>query len=436
MTKYHKIVYVILSLILILAYFLGALEIVGISKTINKATVQFLIFILFIFALIKILIVKKFYIYSGLAVGLIGLIVTITISYLINDYDFKYLLLFVKELIFPFLFIVALINIKLPKLYIKKLFTLLIVLAIVQVLATVIKLFTFGFAEKYIGTMSVMEGSVATIFPLLVISFVWTKFLYDNKYVYLLYLIPFLMIGLVSRKLGIIPYAVIIIIILNVLQFSQRVLLKKRLYVRMILIVIISIILVYSFGRLNDRISDNNTIGGKFNITKVIDFTLKYITHEKTGLGGWNRLSAPVVVFNKLNSGTISNLLFGFGPGHLVLSRHNHYEKPLSDIYNIGYGGRTGFIWILLQIGLIGVISLTFIHISFLLVLLKNKKNKLESKNKVMILTSIGFIIIFFIDFFTYSQVILVELPIYVTYYFIIYSGILKPGLMKSTSKI
>lgn len=121
MIKYYKIVYIIISLLFILAYFMGALEIIGIEQYTSRLTIQLLIVVLFIFSLLKIHNHGKFIIDSGLLIGLVGLFITLLVSFLINDYSFKYLLLFLKESIFPFIFFIALINAKIPRLYLKKL---------------------------------------------------------------------------------------------------------------------------------------------------------------------------------------------------------------------------------------------------------------------------------------------------------------------------
>lgn len=431
MIKYEKIVYILLSLIIIIAYFLGALEIIGIDQTISKLMIQFLIVVLFIFALKRIYNDGKFHLYSGLIIGLIGLLFTILISFLINDYNYKYLILFIKELVFPILFFISLINIKLPKLYLKKLLIIIIVLALIQIVATIIKLFSIGLMEKYIGTMSVGQGSLATIFPLMAISFIWSNFLYTNKKRFLLYILLFLIIGLASKKLGIIPYTIIIIVMLSIIRYSLKDLFKFKIYKNIIIVVSISLIIIYSFGRLNPRISVGKIIGGNFDKIVMIDFFIKYMTRDKNvpGFEQTSRLAAISKVFNKIEAEGNSHIAFGMGPGHIVKSQFNRYEEPIRDIYNIGYGARTGFLWFFIQIGLIGVIFFTIIHLKLFQILLKYNKNKFDYQSKVMILTSIGFSLVFLLDYFTYSSVIIIQPTAYITYYYIIYYGI-------STSRI
>lgn len=422
MIKYNRIIYILLSLIIILAYFRGALEIIGIEQFTSRLIIQLLIVALFILSLFKMSVREKFIINNGLLIGLIGLFFTILISFLLNDYGFKYLLLFIKEMIFPFIFIISLINIELPKLYLKKSFRLLIALAIIQILATIIKLFSVGIMESYIGTMSIKSGSIATIFPLMAISFIWVNYLYSNKKRLLLYIIPFMLIGLASAKLAIVPYAIVIISILSIFRYSIKKLLNYKIYLNIIIIVSISLIMIYAFGRMNPRINTENI----FDKNKIIVFVARYITRDldASGYEGSSRLVAVGLVFERIRAEGISHILFGMGPGHIVKSRFNYYVEPLRSIYGFGYGARTGFIWIFLQIGLIGVVLFTFIHLRFLQILLKYNKKRLDYKSKVMTLTAIGCSVIFFIDYFTYSSITILHPTIYITYYYIIYYGL------------
>jgi hypothetical protein len=174
---------------------------------------------------------------------------------------------------------------------------------------------------------------------------------------------------------------------------------------------------------INPRANPENKIGGSIDMDYLIDYTKNYQTLDlENGVEGDGRFEAPFVALEKLYEGGVKNIIFGFGPGVIVQSSFVEFDNPLLEIYNIGYGGRIGFVWLIMQIGILGLIMFLMFHLYLFIRIWNIYMNKKHTPNsKILTLTTMGFSIIFFIDIFTYSsELILSPVPV-LTYYYSIY---------------
>jgi len=105
----------------------------------------------------------------------------------------------------------------------------------------------------------------------------------------------------------------------------------------------------------------------------------------------------------------------------IVESSFLPYENPLLEKYNIGYGGRLGMVWIMMQLGLIGMMIFIIFQLSLFIKVYKKYSEVTKEEDVIKILAILGIILIFFIDFFTYSSELLYSSGITITYYFLIY---------------
>jgi len=98
------------------------------------------------------------------------------------------------------------------------------------------------------------------------------------------------------------------------------------------------------------------------------------------------------------------NLLFGYGPGtmirspHLGRSKETPYEK-----FGI-YGTYTGFVVYVLQIGFLGVACLSAFMIQIVRTVCGQINSHSTPATRMMTTGFLGAVLLFFIDFFTYSQ--------------------------------
>jgi hypothetical protein len=416
----------IIAIIFVLGFCKGVLILIGVFEPAIQLIIDILIIILFFNSMLYVFKHKKI-IVVGFTVNIFLFIVIIT-SFLLTDVNDIQLLIFIRKFAIYYLFFYALFNINLDPIYKDKLLKLLMFLFVIQIPAAFIKLGVLGGTmEDYIGTMSIQEGSLATIMPLMAISFLITNYLEFKKVKYIIFILLFIAIGLISDKMGLLFYIILLFMVLTYI-FSKRYsdfLQINMTLIRNILINTFFLIIIFAaFVSLNPRANPEHQIGGSIDIEYLIEFIADYQTlHEKgSTIEGEGRFEAPVVALEKMRRGGYINVLFGFGPGEIVKSSFTPYVKPLLEKYNIGYGGRIGLVWMGMQIGLVGMVVFLLFHLLLLKKLLQVYNS--ESTNEklgILTLTAIGFSVIYFLDFFTYSTEMIQNPGMATSYFFVIY---------------
>jgi len=408
---------------MILSFSKGLLAILGINETISQLIIEFLILLLFSIAVSNILRRKKIN-GLGLLINLLLLFV-ILLSFILTSIESIKPILFLRNFFIYYIFFYSLFNINLRSRQKEKIKKLIFYLFLIQVIAAFIKLFIIGTTENFIGIMSISEGSIATIMPLFAIVYLLSNYLIYKYIKYLILILLFISIGLISKKIGIIFYIGILYIYLIYISSST-----KNIFLNMVLIQkffksIIYFSIIFSlFISLNPRTNPEHIVGGSIDIEYLISYSEAYQTlntRENMGIEGDGRFDAPGIVLNKMFDTGIINVLFGFGPGELVKSTLTKYKKPLLEKYHIGYGGRLGLIWITMQIGLIGLVLFLTFHI-----LLYKKVKKIYNRTKdkqyrVYLMTFLGFSIIYFLDFFTYSPSMILNPGLVLVYFYTFY---------------
>ena len=422
-----KISFYLVNLILIISFSKGVLELIGIPPNISQLTIDVLILTFFIISFIFIL--RK----GGVvfAVGLVHVflfIVFIIISYLLNETNYIELLLFVRALLIYYLFFYALLNTPFTKEEKDVFVKVLIILFLVQIPAAFIKLILLGGTlEKIVGTVSIGEGSLATVMPLVAIAFLISKYLVYKNIKYIILVLFFISIGLISNKLGILFYVVFLFIFITYLYSSKKssgginfIFFKKMTLTSIYISVIVAL-----FISLNPRANPEHKIGGSIDLDYLITYTQHYNTLKLKGsrVEADGRSDAPFVAFNKLSNGGLLNILVGYGPGDIIKSMFSKYKDPLLAKYNIGYGGRLGLVWVMMQVGLVGVFIFLLFHL-YVFYRAYYFYKYIDSNNKEELYLSIFFlsiVIIYFLDFFTYSSKMIHSPSVAITYFFSIY---------------
>ncbi len=174
-------------------------------------------------------------------------------------------------------------------------------------------------------------------------------------------------------------------------------------------VLVLSFVAFYVTVRIIPSLNPEQEIGGRFDLNYVIEYSEKYSKGEDSAENKIGRIEAPEVIINKIMSDEPYKRWFGYGSGILVKSSYNKLTNAgISPIdyttfkFGVGYGTRTGFLQLLIQSGFLGVLFYSLIFLNFLIKFLFNRN--LNGVNKTFHLTAIMFLVIFFIDFFTYSQ--------------------------------
>lgn len=387
-------------IILTLAFCEGTFDLMGFSASLNRLGRDFLIILYFIF---NILIYKTRFKWPFFKTIFI-LIGVCTISMYLNNTSVIQLLLFFRRLIISVLLFWLAFNSKFDIYRDKKFFTYLTMLFIVQIFFSVYKLFLIGINENYIGSISVRSGSLTTIYTLIGSAVVFALYLYKKKKRYLLLIFGFIFFGIVGSKRAIVIYVPLLLFFvfyiytkISLNTFTTNFL--KKLFG----ISFLSLIFIYIIVIANTSLNPENKIGGSFNLNFLKNYFNTYNNDDRMGIG---RLRAPELVFQLLGKNGTRNLIWGLGPGDLISSSLTSQsgvggdEALLLEKYTIWYGGRTGLLWTVMQIGLIGLFfyMLFFFKVFYRIYKLLNKSN-----NLILRISVVSFMIIFFFDFFTYS---------------------------------
>jgi len=401
-----KVSYYLIYFLFIMSFFQGYMQIIGISDSITRTIIHLGILLLFLFSLVVTSFTKETFISIAFTL-LIFLLISI-MSFLNSSLNILELLLFLKLYFIPLLFFISILNLNLDKYYLKKILNLIIILFILQIPFTVLKILSIGFSENYIGSVSVSSGSVATILPLIAISYIIVN-MENIKPIYVNTLIPmFLLVAVASNKLAMIVYLVIIIIAIYFIKNGIKGLLKISLVNKVIQASLLVGSLLYIVISYNPRFLPQRSMS-------TLDSALLYVenyTQRDDGLDnakGASRLSGLEEGFKLVTSK--DSLLLGLGAGNLIKSSFSRYESPALEKYGLGYGVRTGLMQFIMQIGVLGTIS--YLSLIFLIF----KKMSIE-KNTPESLFGKVFIILFLLDFFTYSTVLMKQPSMSLTFFF------------------
>lgn len=101
-------------------------------------------------------------------------------SYILNPHNLNDALLFYTNILIQYLLFISLINLSLNQQDYKKIVKLIFFLIYLQIFASIIKFFTIGPSELFIGTISGTAGALSTIFPIFCLSYMFS-FYYLNK---------------------------------------------------------------------------------------------------------------------------------------------------------------------------------------------------------------------------------------------------------------
>ncbi len=420
-----KIAYQMTYLLFIVAFFKGVLENIGIAETISQLVVDLLILGIFSISLIFMM-EREDIIILGSKITLLFFFLII-ISFLLNNVTSVHLILFLRKFFIYILFFYALLNIEFDQRQRDKLLKLIMILFLIQIPAAFIKLIILkGTLEDYVGTMTIQEGSLATVMPLLGISYVISLYLSSKQVRYIFLILLFLSIGLISNKLGILFYIFVLFIVLTLLYAKRKTnsFLFNRSFIQNIIRVILYLLVIFAlFVTINPRANPEHKVGGSIDIDYLIKFTQNYnsLKLKNSKVEGDGRGDAPFLAFERLERGGMMNILIGYGPGDIVASSFLPYDDPLLEKYNIGYGGRLGVVWIMMQLGIVGMMLFVIFHFSLFLKVYKKYVEVEEEEEIVKILAMMGIIIVFFIDFFTYSSELLYSAGVTLAYYYFIY---------------
>ncbi len=323
------------------------------------------------------------------------------LSMLLNKVGLISLVQFLFITILPYFYFLVIVNEDDTKL-VNSVTKWVLILVLVQIPAIIIKFFILGQSEKgAIGTMSVGDGSLSTVFPILTIGILVSLYLYFGKKRYVILIICYILFGIIGKKRAIvflIPLEFITGYFLFLVFFVEKIDFEK--IRKLVLIVIVGFFAFYMMVRTNPTLNKEQSNWGTFDITYLMSYSNEYTSARESKME--MRRKDGFIYFFKYNfNSKFSSFLLGDGAGVLVQSSLNPNSGTMAKIYGVRYGGRMGSIWILLQIGFLGLISY--------MVLIGNLIRLLITRSKIIgNYLLLGFLIssiYLFLDFMFYSPV-------------------------------
>jgi len=373
--------------------------VIGISISQSKVFIEFLSVLLFI---IQFRNNKKF-----VGISWIFLIILISIfSGLTNDKSNIEILLFLRKFIFPIIFFWAISNSKSVAKHNDKITKFLIILLTVQIPITIIKFILLGITEQVvIGSMDPTAGSLPAILPMAIVGASFSKFLYKEISLsnFTVVLLSCCFFGLVGGKRASFMFIIIIMIIILIIYSIREKKIRKLIkYIPAILT--ISIVIFYFSVRLFPSFNPENKVFGRFDYNYFSNYINDYSNRSTDNAEGSGRMGAWLYSLEFLE--TKNSVFNGTGAGDLVYSSltGNLYQGE-NFKYNLGYGFRIAALQLLIQIGILGLITYILLFYSLIKPLFVQYYRIKNHKFCSTYLAYIAIFISFLWDIFTYSPV-------------------------------
>ena len=355
-------------------------------------------------------------------------IISVVSGQMLNNINILYTIVFYRQLVLlPYLYFIIIINEK-DMLILRTIEKTIVILFVIQIPAMFVKYILVGAIENYVGTMSVAAGSLSAVLPMVAVSYLFSKYLYMKNKRILLYILLFVVFGLIGGK-RVLWFSIPCLIFAISLIHSV---LNKKNIIRIIRTggtgLFLIVITLYLSLRFTPTLNPENKMGGSFDIDYAVKFTEEYTLAKKSTR--MTRTEGAAYFFNLIASKNLKTILLGGQAGKLIPSSINS-EDPIKFYYGINYGGRMGIVWIFLQIGLIG-------SLLFLLIFMKMFVFVIRNFSSYHHLAFIGIWLSIILDLLFYSMTSILFFPImgvFFCYFGLIYKEVkLKQGYLGNNS--
>lgn len=392
----------LIKFLLLLLFFQGVFSIVGISSSLYKSAIDLLIYIIFGIVLIKNK--DNFYIpFKGIHKIFIIFTIIIVISTVVNDSDLFKSFSFYRNTLNGYLFFIAVANMDLKKNEVKHIIKVLFFLVAIQPLASIVKYFTVGLSEDYIGTFSLSGGSFSTIVPLAFIPVFYSLFLQTKRKLFLLLILGYIFMAFVGDKRAfwfLLPLVLFITYFMYKAKFTNKVL---STYFKSILLLVIFVPLtVYIGARGLPSLNPDHKVWGKFDLGYLLDYSTSYNLGSKYDYleYGVGRMGGAEAMYENFKSREIKSVLIGDGPDVFVDKSNEDESTHEYGVYFLSHF--TGVMFYLASVGVLGAFSL-FIYYFSVFFLGRKKLKNISHENKVKRLIWMGISVVTLVVLYDYS---------------------------------
>lgn len=257
-------------------------------------------------------------------------------------------------------------------------------LVLLQPVVAIIKGATIGIVEKYwIGTLSQNAGQFGLLLPLLAISFLLPRFLFNMKLNSPLLILAFILFAIVNEKRGAVfmlpAWIAMIFLTYNFFWMMRKktygIIIKRKRYVEFLKGAVCAVLIVVTFvsmTSLSPSLNSQEKIGGDISIGFVFKYSLEYLNRDydhflnnpvenieedvDIQLG---RFRAILKIWEFMASQPAGRFLFGFGGG--FVNNSHILGEDRSDILFARTGIRSSIpaaSRLLIEAGLVGFILL------------------------------------------------------------------------------
>lgn len=235
-------------------------------------------------------------------------------------------------------------------------------LLLLQIILSIVKFFTIGMNESYVGSISSEGGALATTFPMFGFMIIWFKkkgVLTKKEWIIT---VGLLFIGFMSYKRAI--WFIMPILI----AFFMFYIPKRKVPFNVILISLIAVPLVFYLGvRLNPDLNKEKKIGGSFDIGYVIDYANFYTFGDKKKVElGAGRGGATLLLVDKFNNSKLTEKdWMGYGLTNMYATNYEEFNEL--DFGLNHKGAATGVFQTLVVNGFVGIFTTLAFTLSLML---------------------------------------------------------------------
>ena len=389
----------LITLVILLVFFIGIIEQFNIKLFYVNILIEGLVLILLVRTVISVSGSRKEFKLPGIRIFFIFSLVVI-ISALVTASNIYQSYLYYRFFLTPYLFMLIMVNIRLPEYGIRKIIDFFQFLFVFQLVATVVKLLVLGTPEHPVGTIIVAGGGVATFIPLIAAGFLLSRYyIIERKRLYLILIFVFTLIAYASQKRGTFVFLPVVfvffIVMLGEVDIRSRAFHKKVIY--LITTFIISIIILIVGAKKIPMMNPEGSKNGSFDLNFLIESSMEYNTLQ--GDYAYGRFASFVQVNKILENSQFVTKLFGFGPETLKGSTRGdgRFER-------FGVGGTCpGISYQIVQIGYVGAGLWLLLMLYYGFMIFKILKKEQVRYWKSIGMGSLVLVFLFVVDYLTYS---------------------------------
>jgi hypothetical protein len=340
------------------------------------------------------------------------------LSALLNGLSAFALVYFFVYVFLAYLYFLTIIN-ETSNTRVDKVVKFVVLLILFQIPAVFAKYLLLGQSEHgAIGTISVVGGSISTVFPLLIIAFLIALYFYRRQKIFLILILCYILFGLIGAKRAIvflIPLELLLAYLLFLKQ-SHRIF-KAATIKYFVVVAILALTGFYVMVKTSPSLNPENSNWGSFDLAFLINYTIEYTTDTGGGQRGMRRTEGLVYFTTMILKSNWYRTVLGDGAGNLVQSQYESSSGTMLDKYGVRYGGRMGIIWLLLQVGIVGAL----LYISLIMMMVTDIQKNVHPVGNDLRALKLGFMVatvFMFFDFFFYSTVFLKTEAIKSVYFF------------------